>query len=171
MPVVLVGIALFAAIDAHQPRMFGVAAGDRVIFQLAEAAREGDVFGAADVLIAQEQHPMREQQRLDFGEQASIVRGVAQADSRHFGTDRTGQFFDFHPASSWEGRAAQPPVDRAQSLATDLINVDWNRWAMVALPRPAWRIARGVALKAIRIVPGEHGGRPVVRSAIAGNLR
>ena len=38
--------------------MLRIAAGDRMVFQLAEAAREGHMLGARDVLIAQEQHAM-----------------------------------------------------------------------------------------------------------------
>ncbi len=41
----------------------------RMILELAEAPREGDVLGARDVLVAQEQHLVLEQQRLDFAEQ------------------------------------------------------------------------------------------------------
>ena len=49
--------------------MLRVAAGDRVVFQLAEVAREGDVLGARDVLVAEEQHPVLEQQLADLGDQ------------------------------------------------------------------------------------------------------
>ena len=54
--------------------MLGVAAGDRMILELAEAARERDVLGARDVLVAQEQHLVLEQQRPDLGEQVVVAR-------------------------------------------------------------------------------------------------
>ena len=41
--------------------MIGIAAGDRMILERAEALGERDVFGARDVLIAQEQDLMPEQ--------------------------------------------------------------------------------------------------------------
>ena len=48
-------------VDADQARMVGIAAGDRMVLELAEPLREGDMLGLADLLIAQEQHLVREQ--------------------------------------------------------------------------------------------------------------
>ena len=41
---------------APDPGCSGIAAGDRMVLELAEVAREGDVLGARDVLVAEEQH-------------------------------------------------------------------------------------------------------------------
>ncbi len=41
--------------------MIGIAAGDRMVLELAEPLREGDMLGLADLLIAQEQDLVREQ--------------------------------------------------------------------------------------------------------------
>ena len=43
-------------VDAHQTGMIGIAAGDRMILELAEMAGERDVLGARNVLIAEEQY-------------------------------------------------------------------------------------------------------------------
>ena len=46
--------------------MVGIAPGHRVILELAEMARERDVLGPRDVLIAEEEHAVLEQQRADL---------------------------------------------------------------------------------------------------------
>ncbi len=61
--------------------MLRVAAGHRVVFQLAEATGEGDVLGAADVLVTQEQHLVLEQQLAQLGEQPFVARRIAQVHS------------------------------------------------------------------------------------------
>ncbi|MCY1430561.1 hypothetical protein D9M71_465110 [compost metagenome] len=76
--------------------MLRIAACDRVILQLAEAAGEGDVLGTADVLVAQEQHLVLEQQLADLGEQAVVAGGVGQAYAADFGADAAGQLFNTH---------------------------------------------------------------------------
>ena len=48
-------------VDADQSRMIGIASGDRMIFESTEPPRERDMLGLADLLIAQEQHLVREQ--------------------------------------------------------------------------------------------------------------
>ena len=50
--------------------MVRIAARDRMVLEFAEAPREGDVLGARDVLVAEEQHLVLEQQRADLGERA-----------------------------------------------------------------------------------------------------
>ena len=50
--------------------MVGIAAGHRMVFELAEVAGEGHVLGARDVLVAEEQHLVLEQQRPDLGQRA-----------------------------------------------------------------------------------------------------
>ncbi|MNC29899.1 hypothetical protein D3C75_781670 [compost metagenome] len=76
--------------------MLRVAAGHRMVLQLAEAAGEGHMLGAAEVLVTQEQHAMLEQLGADLGKQAIVVDGVGQLDADQFGTDGTGQLFDLH---------------------------------------------------------------------------
>ena len=58
--------------------MLGIAAGDRMVLELAEVAREGHVLGARDVLVAEEQHLVLEQQGADLGHQAGVARGGAE---------------------------------------------------------------------------------------------
>ena len=68
-------------VDAHEARMFRIAAGDGMVFQLAEAARKRHMLGARDVLIAQEQHPMFQQRRADLA-QTGRHRAWHRRDSR-----------------------------------------------------------------------------------------
>jgi hypothetical protein len=73
-----------------------VAADDRVILQLAEAAGEGHMLGASDVLIAQEQHPMLEQLGTNLGEKTVVLHRIGEVDADQFGANAAGQLFDFH---------------------------------------------------------------------------
>jgi hypothetical protein len=96
VPAVLVAIdrRVRRLVDAHQPRVLRIAAGHRVIFELAEVAREGDVLGARDVLVAEEQDLVREQQRADLGDQRRVARRHAQIDIGELGADRAGERLD-----------------------------------------------------------------------------
>ncbi|MNQ73955.1 hypothetical protein D3C85_887020 [compost metagenome] len=76
--------------------MLRITAGHRMILQLAEAAGEGHVIGTAEVLVAQEQHLVLEQQLPDLGEQAVVACRVAQVHATDFGADGTGQLFYLH---------------------------------------------------------------------------
>ncbi|KOT19302.1 hypothetical protein DM47_2546 [Burkholderia mallei] len=83
-------------VDPHEPGVIGIAAGNRVILQLAEAARERDVLGARDVLVAQEQHAVREQRRADLGEQVVVMGRVREAHADELRADRASQWLDAH---------------------------------------------------------------------------
>ncbi|MNV95726.1 hypothetical protein D3C71_1906520 [compost metagenome] len=76
--------------------MLGVAAGHRMVLQLAEASGKRHVLGAAEVLITQEQHSVRKQQRAQLREQVVVVDRVGQVDPAYLGANRTGQLFDVH---------------------------------------------------------------------------
>ena len=67
-----------------------------MIFQLAETTGEGHVFGTADVLIAQEHHPMLQQLGTNLGKKTVVVHRVSEVDADQFGADVAGQLFDFH---------------------------------------------------------------------------
>jgi hypothetical protein len=71
--------------------MIRIAAGHRMIFELAEMARERHVFGARQVLIAEEQDLVGQQQRPDGFHQFRITRRNAQVDVDDFRADRAGQ--------------------------------------------------------------------------------
>ena len=49
---------------ADQSWMIGIASGDRMVLQRPEPPRERDMLGFADLLVAQEQHLVREKQLL-----------------------------------------------------------------------------------------------------------
>ena len=62
-----------------------------------EAAGEGNMVSAADVLVAEEQHLVPEQQGADFGDQVGVARGRAQVDVQDLSADRAGQRFHADP--------------------------------------------------------------------------
>ena len=93
-------------VDLHQAGVVRVAARHRVVLELTEAPGEGDMLGAGDVLVAQEQHLVLEQQSLDLGEQIVVVRGVAQVDAEQLGADVAGQRLDLdrlRPTATTDG--------------------------------------------------------------------
>ncbi|MCY1418893.1 hypothetical protein D9M71_344630 [compost metagenome] len=67
--------------------MLRIAAGHRVVFQLAEATSEGHVFGTGDVLVTQEHHAVLDQLGANLGEKAVVVDGVSQVDANEFRTN------------------------------------------------------------------------------------
>jgi hypothetical protein len=52
------------------------------------------VLGARDVLVAEEQHAVAQQQGADLGDQAVVLRRGAEVQVRQFGADRAGQRLD-----------------------------------------------------------------------------
>ncbi len=76
--------------------MLGVAAGDRMVFQLAEAARKCDMLARRNVLIAQEQHAVLEQGGTDLGKETIVVDRVGEVDADQFGANGVVELFDTH---------------------------------------------------------------------------
>ena len=74
--------------------MLGIAPGHRVILELAEMARKSDVLGPRDVLIAEEEHAVLEQQRADFHHQFRRARGDAEIDVGELGADGARERLD-----------------------------------------------------------------------------
>ncbi|MNJ26112.1 hypothetical protein D3C77_205780 [compost metagenome] len=93
---VAVGGLVRALVDLHQARVVRVAAGYRVVFQLTKAPGKGHMLGAADVLVAQKQHPVLEQLRPELVEQVVIVNRIRQVNPGHLSADGAGQLFDVH---------------------------------------------------------------------------
>ncbi|MNR26655.1 hypothetical protein D3C85_1438850 [compost metagenome] len=54
------------------------------------------MLGAAEGLIAQEQHPVLEQLRTQLLEQVVVMNRICQIDPGDFGTESAGQLFDVH---------------------------------------------------------------------------
>ena len=79
--------------------MVRIAAGDRVVLELAEVPREGDVLGARDVLVAEEQDLVLEQQRADLGDEAGVARRSAEVHVGELRADRAGQRLDLDRAA------------------------------------------------------------------------
>jgi len=75
-----------------------VAARNRMVFQLAEAARERHMLGARDVLVAQEQHAVLEQRCANFSKEPIVANGIGEIHTGQFGADGIGQLFDLHAA-------------------------------------------------------------------------
>ncbi len=96
MPRVLVAVdrRIGCLVDAHEPGILRIAARDRMVFELTEVAGERHVFGARDVLVAEEQHAVLQQQRTDLGHQRGVARGDTQVHIRKLGPERTAQRFD-----------------------------------------------------------------------------
>jgi hypothetical protein len=81
-------------VDAHEPRMLGIAARNRMIFEVAESPGERHVFRARERLIPQEEHAVLEQRGADLAEQGVVMNGVGQIEADEFGADRAGEGFD-----------------------------------------------------------------------------
>ena len=69
-----------------------------MVLELAEVPRERDVLGARDVLVAEEQDLVLEQQRADFGDEPGVARGGAQVHVGELGADRARQRLDLDGA-------------------------------------------------------------------------
>jgi len=74
----VLGRRIQVLVDAHEAGVIGVAADDRMILQLAEPAGERDVVSGGDVLIAQEEHAVLQEQRFQLSEQGLVSRRVGQ---------------------------------------------------------------------------------------------
>lgn len=85
--------------------MFRVAAEHRVVLELAEPAGEGDVVGAADRLIADEQDLVLQQEGSELGEQGVVVGDLGEVDAVQFRPDVGGQPVG-SDASGGEGHGA-----------------------------------------------------------------
>jgi len=96
MPGVLIAVVgdLGRFVDAHKAGMLGVAAGDRMILDLAKMAGEGDMLGPGDALVSEEEHLVLQQQRPDLGHQPGIPHGGAQVRVAHFGAYRASERVD-----------------------------------------------------------------------------
>ena len=70
-----------------------------MVLELAEVPRERDVLGARDVLVAEEQHLVLEQQRADLREEPGVARGDAEIDVGQLGADRAGERLDLDRAA------------------------------------------------------------------------
>jgi hypothetical protein len=65
-----------------------------MVLELAEVTRERDVLGPRDVLIAEEEHAVLEQQRANLGDEAGVARRDTEVDVEQLGADRAGQRLD-----------------------------------------------------------------------------
>src|SRR6516165_3732618 len=74
--------------------MLGVAARDRVVLELAEAAGKTDMLGAGNVLVAEEEHLVLQQKRPDFLKEVVVDHGSAEVDVAQLGADAAGQLLD-----------------------------------------------------------------------------
>ena len=93
--------------------MVRVAAGDRMVLELAEVAREGDVLGARDVLVAEEQHPVLEQRARISANRPSSCEASPRFDAEQLGADRAGQLVRL----AWHVLSSDDEDRRAGGLA------------------------------------------------------
>ena len=76
--------------------MVRIAARDRVILELSEALREGDMLRLADLLIAKEQYLVGEQRFVDRAEQVVVRDRLGEVHAVQFRTDVRGELLDLH---------------------------------------------------------------------------
>jgi hypothetical protein len=83
-----------------------------VVLERAESAGELGVLGAGDVLVPEEQHLVREQQRPELGEQLVAARDLTQVDPRDFRPDRGGKPRNVHGSPDCGGCRlhVEPPI-------------------------------------------------------------
>src|SRR3954451_12444603 len=87
---VVLGLAVEVLVDRAQPGVVRIAAGNRVVLEAPEPLGQRDVLAAADVLVAEEQDLVLEQQVVELGEEAGVPRGLGQADVAQLGADGRG---------------------------------------------------------------------------------
>ena len=73
-----------------------MAARNGMILKPAETLGKGNMIGALDVLIAQEEHLVPEQFGLDGPEQVVVARRFGKVHAFEFRADMAGELFDFH---------------------------------------------------------------------------
>ncbi|MCY1404370.1 hypothetical protein D9M71_195770 [compost metagenome] len=98
VPGILVAVdrTVRALVDLHQPRVLRIAADNRMVLQLAEAASEGHMFGTGDVLVAQKHHTVLDQLGTNLGEQAIVVDGIGQVNADQLCANGAGKLLDLH---------------------------------------------------------------------------
>ena len=65
-----------------------------MVFKLAEVPREGNVLGARNVLVAEKQHLVLQQQRPNFSDQSGVARRDPEVHVRKLRTNRAGERLD-----------------------------------------------------------------------------
>jgi len=88
--------------------MIGVASGDGMILEVAEAAREGDMLRLADLLIAEEQDLVVEQRLPDLAEQVIVRDRVRDADAVQLRADMGRELLDPHQITKIEEPVVLP---------------------------------------------------------------
>ena len=143
--------------------MLGVAAGDRVVLELAEVPGEGDVLGAGDVLVAEEQHLVLEQQGADLGHEVGVARGVAEVHVRDSApmAQVSGSTLIAESRAVLETRAGAPGFDTASVTAVIYSPPIAPVASYLGVPRPcrpaSWQ--ESVSRRRARRPPTCRGGR------------
>ena len=120
---VLLGRAVEVLVDPDQARVLRVAAGDRVVLERAEPLGELHVVGPADVLVAEEEDLVLQEQVLDLGEDGGVVGGVGQADVAQLGADEAGEAVDLDAARAGRDAGPAPAIRSMVSVMVDLLGV------------------------------------------------
>jgi hypothetical protein len=126
-------------IDAHEARMVGIAARDRMVLELAEMASERDMLGTRDVLITEEQDPVLEQQGADFRDEPGIARGDAQIHVGQLGANRAGERLDLdrRGVDCWGGNSGHDLIFRLPVTFTALPPGSTSPWSCETRDRGA----------------------------------
>src|SRR5206468_5996899 len=105
---VMVGRRVEVLVNADQTWMIGIAAGNRMVFEIAEAPRELDMFSLADLLILKEQHLMSQQSLTDGSKQIVVADRFGEANPAKFRTDVRREFLDAHQITKIEEPVVLP---------------------------------------------------------------
>src|SRR4051795_2663969 len=108
---VVLGLAVQVLVDACKAGVVRIAADDRVVLEGTEPLGEGNVLATGDVLVADEEHLVLQQQRPELGEERVVPRGLGQADVAQLGADARGQRGDLDAAGP-DGEGREAVLDR-----------------------------------------------------------
>src|SRR6478672_11260501 len=88
--------------------MVGIAAGDRMVLEIAEPLREGDMLGFGDELVAQEQHLVVEKRLADRAEEIVIPDGFGEIHADELRANERGELLDAHQMTKIEEPVVLP---------------------------------------------------------------
>ena len=104
----MVGGGIQVLVYTDEARMIGVAAGNRMIFELTELSRECDVNVLADLLVTKEQNLVSKQGFSDGAEQVLVGDRLGKVDSTELRTDVRGELLDPHQITKIEEPVVLP---------------------------------------------------------------
>src|SRR4051794_36999352 len=108
---VVLRLAVQVLVDPDQAGVVRVAAVDRVVLQRPEALGQRDVLAAGDVLVADEEDLVLQEQALELGEQGGVARRLGQADVAQLRADGRRERDDLDVAGAYVERGPRLSLD------------------------------------------------------------